>query len=307
MQPLDIYRQQLWHAWTTSARPRMEEIPPSKAQLISRVAGPAFDGGRTATWIAHLRKGGVETWRAVRDARTGHTIHVVSDRSHAALSADLATGLRLMAWMSHRPIVWYWWDQPWTREVPAHVDPGRDHVNGGWAVPGILEVHVYRREEAHKVLLHESIHALGLDVPMDAIVPVRAQFEAALGRTLWPHLGECFTELFAEWLWSIADAQSLGDAARRWRYQLTCSEHQAAAVWARIHDATVAEDTNVFAYYILKWVLMQHPMQAILGPDHSVPSWFTWWLAARPKLDRLAAAVADTETKSMELGMTCNA
>jgi hypothetical protein len=307
MQPLDLYRQQLWQSWATGARPQIEDIPPSKAQLISRVAGPAFDGGRTATWIAHLREGGVETWRAVRDARTGHTIHVISDRSHAALTADLTFGLRLMAWMSRRPIVWYWWDQPWTREVPAHVDPGRDHVNGGWAIPGVLEVHVYRREEAHKVLLHESIHALGLDVPMGSVEPVRAQFEAALGRTLWPHLGECFTELFAEWLWSIADAQSLAAAAGRWRYQLTCSEHQAAAIWVRIRDATAAEDTNVFAYYILKWVLMQHSMQAILGPDHSVHSWFAWWQAARPRLEALAAAVADTEAKSMLLGMTCNA
>jgi hypothetical protein len=167
----------------------------------------------------------------------------------------------------------------------------------------VREVHVYRREEALKVLLHETIHALSLDVPHAAIEPVRHQFEATLGRRLWPHLGEAFTELFAEWLWAIASARSLRNARDRWAYQLECSETQAAEVWNRIHDSRADEDTNVFAYYVLKWVLMLHAPATILAPDHRVGQWFSWWRSAEPMLRRLAGAYS--EDREVLMGMTC--
>ena len=276
----------------------MTDIPPAKAQLLGRTSD--FDRGRTAAWMASLSP---VSWRAVRDS-IGHTIHVVSDRPFEELADDLRLGLRLMAWLSSRPVVWYWWDQPWMRVLPAGVDPGPEHVNGGWAVVDTPEVHVYRREEAHKVLIHECIHALGLDVPESAIAPVRVKFETALGRRLWPHLGEAFTEFFAEWLWCIV-APSLATAKNRWEHQLRCAESQAAQVWARIHDAH-AEETNVFAYYVLKWVLMGHTETVLLAPDTSVRLWYDWWLAARPTLETLRRSAAHTESLDLRLGMTCD-
>jgi hypothetical protein len=185
------------------------------------------------------------------------------------------------------------------------MDPGRDHVNGGWAVPGVLEVHVYRREEAHKVLLHECIHALQLDVAMHLATAARHQFEAALGRRLWPHLGEAYTELYAEWLWSIASAASPRNAETAWAYQMTCSEKQAAQVWARIHDTTEAEDTNVFAYYVLKWVLMQHLDAALFQKNASVHHWFRWWQKVKPILDQKAKEVTASTEMELPMGMTC--
>jgi hypothetical protein len=304
--PAEIYREQLWRAWSQTPAPVIAEIPANRAQLLARVSGgDSFDGGRTAAW---LTAGDIE-YRAVRDERTGHTIHVATDRAayNKELTADLRLGLRLLAWMSRgAPIVWFWWDQPWERQLPAWEDPGREHVNGGWAVPGVREVHVYRREEAHKVMLHETVHALGLDVPHETVEPVRRQFEVALGRRLWPHLGEAFTELLAAWLWSIARADSVADAKRLWNHQVACSRGQAARVWARIHDATEAEDTNVFAYYVLKWVLMRsHLAEVLVGADHSVRKWFAWFQAERPLLDAAAAAEADTVDDPMRMGMTC--
>lgn len=304
MNPPDLYRSALWTAWTDTKSPRLTEIPVRADELRSRVTGDSFDGGRTAAWLSGL--GPRAIWRAVRDEATGNEIHVVSDRP---LNADLRLGLRLLAWASRgRPAVtWFWWDQPWIRRLPAHVDPGRDHVNGGWATPGVPEVHVYRREEAHKVLLHETIHALGLDVPAASVNPVRARFETAFGRRLWPHLGEAFTELFAEWLWSIASARSLADAEARWSAQVACSTKQAAQVWARIHDATVDENTNIFAYYVLKWVLMQHLTEALMGPDHSVRHWFRWWQEMRPVLEEKAKIESGSEVHELPMGMTCGA
>jgi hypothetical protein len=300
---MDLYMDQLYGAWTHLSKPMLTDIPVAKAELQGRIAGDgSFDGGHTASWLASLVN---PTWRAVRCAVSGHTIHVVSDRPFDSLTADLRFGLRLLRFMSVRPVTWFWWDQPWVRELPASVDPGRDHLNGGWAIPGVLEVHVYRREEAHKVMLHEAIHALGLDVPHEAIEPVRPQFEAVLGRSLWPHLGEAFTELFAEVLWSVVSATSRKDAIRKWNYQVTCSERQAGVVWARIHDATVNENTNVFAYYVLKWTLMQHLTESLIGPDHSVGKWFAWWQEALPRLNKLALRYAATEHRQVSLAMTC--
>jgi hypothetical protein len=246
------------------------------------------------------------TWRAVRDAHTGHSIHVVSDRPFEELTADLDLGLRLLGWMSQQtPVTWYWWDHEWPRRLPAFVDPKQEHLNGGWAVPGVPEVHVYRREEAHKVLLHECIHALSLDVPAALVDPILRQFEKALGRSLWPHLGEAFTELYAEWLWSISSAGSKKEAMAFWNSQMRCSEKQAAQVWARIHDATEAETTNVFAYYVLKWVLMQHLDSVLLAPAASVSHWFEWWTLAKPRLDDLAANQRSSESEELKMGMTC--
>jgi len=280
----------------------MLPIPVDKAQLTGRIAGDSFDGGRTAAWMTNLVN---PTWIAVRDIATGHIIHVVSDRTSKMLNDDLKLGLKLMGWLSKRPITWYWWDQPWVRRMPAGIDPGRDHVNGGWAVPGVPEVHVYRREEAHKVLIHECIHALALDVDGSLVNPVLLQFEAAFGRRLWPHLGEAYTEFFAEFLWSIASASSLEGATRAWVYQLACSEKQAAQVWARIHDSTKDEDTNVFAYYVLKWVLMQHTEDALFQKNASVKRWFSWWLQAKPVLDQKAKARSASEFQELPMGMTC--
>jgi hypothetical protein len=301
---LPLFREKLWREWIGAKAPSITPIPVDKAQLLGRVAGDSFDGGRTATWLSSLPN---PHWMAVRDQATGHTIHVVSDRGSGSksLQEDLKKGLKIMGWLSKRPITWYWWDQPWSRRMPAGVDPGRDHVNGGWAVPGVPEVHVYRREEAHKVMIHECIHALTLDVAVSLVSPVLHQFETALDRRLWPHLGEAYTEFYAEFLWSIASSNSLERARDAWNYQLNCSEKQAAQVWARIHDATKDEDTNVFAYYVLKWVLMQHTEEALLQKNASVPRWFSWWLAIRPALDQKAKALSASEFKELPMGMTC--
>jgi hypothetical protein len=192
------------------------------------------------------------------------------------------------------------------RRLPATVDPGREHVNGGWAIPGIPEVHVYRREEALKVMLHEAIHGLGLDVKPALVEGPRREFERVLGRRLWPHLGEAFTELFAEWLWAIGRSRTFAEAQRRWDAQVLCATRQAAQVWARIRDSRRDEDTNIFSYFVLKWVLMRHLVTVFLNPDDSVQHWFQWWTDALPDLEIAAVAAAHTEHMSIPLGMTCS-
>jgi hypothetical protein len=309
MAAVDSYREQLLGIWrSVLAQPMdLEELTPVRMELQKRI-NDGFDGGRTAAWARKQ-----STWRSVRDRHTGHTVHCISDRESSELTADLIMGLRLLAWMrsTGAPVTWFWWDQPWMRVLPAQTIPGRNHVNGGWAVPGIPEVHVYRREEAHKVLLHETIHALLLDVPHARMDTVRVAFEAQLGgRRLWPHLGEAYTELFAEWLWSIAGSQtgSLTDVRRRWELQRQCARQQAAIVWSRIRGMSTAEDTNIFAYYVLKYVLMLHETDVLLSSATSVGLWITWWIDALPLLNRIAALAqrSGSDNRTIEMGMTCN-
>lgn len=317
---MEFYREQLWRALQAVTPPELEivsddrETAAAAAAMQRRVDTDGFDGGRTAAWARAL---GPSAFTTARDRHTGHTVHCWSTRSRAELTPDLVLGLRLLAWMrgpgaGGAPMTWYWWDQPWVRRLPARAVPGRDHINGGWATPGVPEVHVYRREEAHKVLLHEAIHALELDIPAPVLVSVRAGFEARLGgRRLWPHLGEAFTEFFAEWLWAIAGARSLADARRRWAAQRTCSRRQAAIVWSRIRElgSHEAEDTNVFAYYVLKYVLMlpEHEGAVLLTPTLSSRQWLTWWDAARPMLDQIAMSArrSGTDNREIAMGMTC--
>lgn len=65
------------------------------------------------------------------------------------------------------------------------------------------------------------------------------------------------------------------------------------------------EDTNVFAYYVLKWVLMQHLDVVLVAPSASVALWFNWWMDARPLLDEMGVAAADSTHETIEMGMTC--
>jgi hypothetical protein len=109
-------------------------------------------------------------------------------------------------------------------------------------------------------------------------------------------VGEAYTELFAELLWSIV-------TNRPWSAQVRCSSRQASEVWSRIRTIRDPEDTSVFAYYILKWVLMLHFDEVMLSPQGSVAHWFEWWIQARPLLDK--SVKSNSRKRSISLGMTC--
>lgn len=287
---MDEYVNLLKSTWSNIC-PAYVHISPDKTQMLAKMAENSFDGGRTSSWVASI----TPIWISVRAKNKNHTVHVVTDR-HDVMK-DVEKGLSIMAWLTEKPLTWYWWDHPWDRCLPAGIDPGPEHLNGGWAVPGVPEVHVYRREEALKVMIHESIHALLLDVKPALVEPVRNRFETLFGRQLWPHLGECYTELMAELLWSVVQDVP-------WSSQKQCSRKQAGQVWARIYDATADEKTNVFAYYILKWVLMQHE-EVFLGPNHCVTLWYDWFMESLPELEKLRLKYKDSESESISLAMTC--
>lgn len=135
--------------------------------------------------------------------------------------------------------------------------PQRKNVNSGFAIPDSNEIFVYRSEEYERVILHECIHALGLDWNLhtsDPIVkPLLNCWKLEEDSVLYPHLFEAWTELYAEWLYCIFYSKPSDTLGVEWDCQRAWQDHQAIQILCRLKkDESWAENTNVFAYYILK-------------------------------------------------------
>lgn len=145
-----------------------------------------------------------------------------------------------------KPLIFllFWRDDP--RVCGASEWPNRRNVNGGWTIPGSYEIVVYRREEWDRVFLHEAIHTLEWDWKMPSKpLPCWGLGDHAVTA---PSLFEAWTELYAEWLWC-------GWHNVPWRTQRAHMEKQAIQILARIGSTDWNENTNVFAYYVLKATL----------------------------------------------------
>ncbi len=155
---------------------------------------------------------------------------------------------RMFGWLGvSRPITVVLWYMDAPRILEAGTWPTAAHVNGGWTIPNTSTIFIYRQEEWDRVVFHELIHALGWDWPMPE-KPL-ACWEFPTGSEVFPHLCEAWTELLAEWMWVSWHTE---DAAA-WDRQCVWQRHQAAQVLARWKAGTPwIEDTNIFAYYVLK-------------------------------------------------------
>jgi len=144
--------------------------------------------------------------------------------------------------------VYLWWrDDPRVLDVKEF--PNRRNVNGGWAFTNSSEVFVYRAEEYDRVVIHETIHAMGWDWEMPQ-TPLSC-WKLGKNAKVMPHLFEAWTELFAEWLycaWHDID----------WETQRKYQDYQAVQILARNKHKDWDENTNVFAYYVLKAALAPH-------------------------------------------------
>jgi len=155
----------------------------------------------------------------------------------------------LFIWLGTPPgftLMLFWRDDP--RILDAGGWPHKGNVNGGWTIPGNNWIVVYRQEEYDRVLLHECIHALKWDWEM----PEKPLKCWGLGDSakVTPALFEAWTELYAEWLWC-------GWHNVPWEIQRAWQDKQAIQILARAPPSW-SEDTNVFAYYVLKAALAPH-------------------------------------------------
>ena len=157
----------------------------------------------------------------------------------------------ILQWLGVPPgfRVYLWWID-WPRRIQKEEWPSRVSVNGGWAMKGNPEVFVYRIEEWQRVLIHETIHALEWDWQM----PTKPLACWGLGEhaEVSPHLFEAWTELYAEWLFC-------GWFNIAWAKQRAWQDEQALQILARHrNNADWKENTNIFAYYVLKACLAPH-------------------------------------------------
>ena len=192
--------------------------------------------------------------------------------------------------------VYLWWrDDPRVLDVKEF--PNRRNVNGGWAFTNSSEVFVYRAEEYDRVVIHETIHAMGWDWHMDES-PLRC-WGLQSDSTVSPHLFEAWTELYAEVLWCAWNNVA-------WSKQRIYQDMQALQIIVRNGDASWKENTNVFAYYILKATLAPHVEFLLVFGNGTTEAERHRVLCSlvEPELTRLRAASKSVEPKRISLRMT---
>jgi hypothetical protein len=212
---------------------------------------------------------------------------------HLARIAQTADGL--LAWLGAPPsflVALFWRDDRRVLAAP-HEWPSKKTVNGGFTVPGSKEIAIYRSEEWDRVLLHEVIHAMHWDWRDMPSTPLPC-WELGPRAVTFPHLFEAWTELYAEWLWATWYRVP-------WERQVAHMRSQAVEILARHHAAKAEaeswkEDTNVFAYYVLKVAL--EPFLPFLwvsgGPKNAEERTAVLCTAVTPALAELRRIAAST-------------
>ena len=234
--------------------------------------------------------------QAIDLAHGGKLIFFTEDVSSAPTIANDVDALLHWLGVPKGFTVYLWWrDDP--RHIKAHEWPSKTTVNGGWAVPGIPEVFIYRSEEYDRVLIHEVIHAMKWDWTMPS-TPLPC-WGLGPNAQVSPHLCEAWTELYAEWLWC-------GWHNVPWKTQRIWQDHQAVQILARQGTRSWSENTNVFAYYILKAALAPHMEFLWLfgnGMTHTERTNVLCKLTS-PELARLRAKVQHTPAKAISMRMS---
>jgi hypothetical protein len=168
--------------------------------------------------------------------------------SHRKVNKIVDTVGKLLAWLgTPKGFTVNLWLQDKPRIIKANQWPDKGTVNGGFTFQGSNTIYIYREEEYERVLIHEIIHALQWDWKMPSYPLLCWNIQG----TLAPHLFEAWTECYAEWLYCVFYNIS-------WRQQLNWQRYQALQILSRGGNTKWNENTNVFAYYILKHALAQH-------------------------------------------------
>ena len=220
----------------------------------------------------------------------------------SAVPVQAQTVDALFNWLGTPPgftITLFMRDDP--RHIAADEWPSRRTVNGGWTTPGDKMIFVYRAEEYERVLIHETIHALNWDWEMDA-KPLECWGLGENAR-LAPHLMEAWTELYAEWLWC-------GWFNVPWEKQRAYMDAQARQVLARrrVSADSWEENTNVFAYYVLKAALAPHLpfLWTFRNGTTAQERLYVLCGLVGPHLESLRAAAAHTTPTAISMRMTAD-
>jgi len=232
------------------------------------------------------------------ELNSGATLLLVTPETDRKTTDRIAqTTDAILTWLGAPPglriHLWYR-DDP--RQINADQWPTKSEVNGGWATPGKPTIVIYRKEEWERVLIHETIHALKWDWTIGPTP--KACWKLNTTDTIAPHLFEAWTELYAEWLVS-AWYRTTWSEQREWQ------DFQAVQLLARAKEAW-HENTNVFAYYVLKAALAPHMEFLWVVGQGQTPEEQSYILCGlvTPELDRLRALAKQTTPQQMSLCMS---
>lgn len=153
------------------------------------------------------------------------------------------------------------------------------NVNSGSTIAGEW-IMIWRKEELYKVLIHELIHYLDLDIKNDSLINILPHNK--IGGNNFPiSVNEAITELYAQFLFILYKSTRLQTNIQEaintikilYNYELIFSWFQFAKImnYFSIHKYSDDElktkfnqTTNVFSYYILKCILTIHFNKIIL-------------------------------------------
>ena len=190
---------------------------------------------------------------------------------------------------------------------------GPENVNSGMTRPcqKTTRIMIFRQEEFMKLVVHETVHALGIDMPQRFYKFYQERLDRIFGIDSTYNLNETYTEFWAvtinilfQIIQSIEPGDRLADDPRYikelirdcYSLETTFSRIQTIKVldWMGLsiddllnHDEkrnNFKEDTHVLAYYILKYLLMENitdVLSVVAGhinfsdglSDHAIESW----------------------------------
>ena len=164
---------------------------------------------------------------------------------------------------------------------------GPENVNSGMTHPcqKTTRIMIFRQEEFMKLVVHETVHALGIDIPHRFYQYYREQLDRIFGINSTYNLNETYTEFWGVTINILFQIiQSIGPGDRHaddptYIKGLILDCYSLEATFSRIQTIKVLdwmglsldnlvnrtqklgdfkEDTHVFAYYILKYLLLEN-------------------------------------------------
>jgi len=176
---------------------------------------------------------------------------------------------------------------PFMKRLPLsiHETVGPSHVNSGvaWRCSPCGEIVIFRNEEWFKVFIHETFHAMGLDIEPHQVNVLREKMRAHFPISSDFNIAEAYTETWARILHTAFISYECSKGLRRFAKMMVQNlfqekEHSINQMHKMLYFIGVPymsligktpgdalkrriyrEKSNVFAYYVLSGILMNEP------------------------------------------------
>jgi hypothetical protein len=169
--------------------------------------------------------------------------------------------------INNKKIKFYYFDTPLPKLINNNIDYiSSENINSGSSISGI-ELMIWRREELNKVLIHELIHYLDLDIKNEDDIDNIIKYK--IGKVSYPVLvNETITEMHAQFLHSIFITSKLNknyfdNFKIIYQFETIFSWYQFSKIMNFYGIKKFSEEylinnfnqsSNAFSYYILKCI-----------------------------------------------------